>query len=325
MLVSSGAVGTAMSLLKAQRPSELGALQAFAAIGQAELIHHYNQEFLRHGKRAAQVLLTIEDMDDRKRYLNLRNSISALFELNAVPIVNENDCVATDEIAVTFGDNDRLAANVALMLDADLLVVLSDVDSVYDRSPADPDAQPISFLPLIDQAVLQRASGAGPENGFSKGGMASKLNAARMVSLSGIPTLIAGGRSEDILLRLVSGDPVGTLIAAAKPATSSKKRWIRGALDITGHVIIDSGAVKALCDLGKSLLPIGVRAVSGTFARGDVISVLSPDGSEIARGISNFSSEEALMVAGCRTAEVLQVLKRATNEELIHRDNLVLV
>ncbi|MEE2642000.1 MAG: glutamate 5-kinase, partial [Planctomycetota bacterium] len=210
-LVSSGAVGTAMTLLDSDRPTGLGLLQAYAAIGQAELIQQYNREFEKHGKRAAQVLLTIDDMDDRQRYLNLRNTFISLFELGAIPVINENDCVATEEISVTFGDNDRLAANVAMLVDADLLIILSDVDALYDRNPCEADACRIGWVEQLDDRTRKAAvDPGGEERSFSKGGMSSKMEAAAMAASVGIPTLIAGGHVPDILEKIMAGEEQGT-------------------------------------------------------------------------------------------------------------------
>lgn len=342
-LVSSGAVGTAMTLLDTDRPTGLGLLQAYAAIGQAELIHHYNRAFEKHGRRAAQVLLTIDDMNHRRRYLNLRNTIFSLFDLRAVPILNENDCVATEEISVTFGDNDRLAANVAMLVDADLLVILSDVDALYDRHPEDPDAQRVGFVERIDEGWLEttaRGKSAGATEmatagreatatrSFSKGGMLSKMQAARMASSAGIPAVIAGGRQPDILQSILAGESVGTLIPGSLATTSSRrrlssrKRWIKGSADISGSIVIDAGAVLAIREQGRSLLPIGVTGVTGSFEAGDLVEVVDQQGKLVGKGISNFSNQDALRIQGCRTAEISGRLGRVTHEEMIHRDNL---
>lgn len=329
-LVSSGAVGTAMSLLDTDRPRELGRLQAYAAIGQAELIHHYNRAFEKHGRKAAQVLLTIEDMNHRRRYLNLRNSIFSLFELSAIPIINENDCVATEEIAVTFGDNDRLAANVALLVDADLLVILSDVDAVFDRNPDAPEARPVPFISDIDSALagfVQTSSSN--SRAYSKGGMQSKLQAARIASSVGIPVVIAGGRRAGVLQSVLSGEQTGTLIAGSggespRKTTTSKKRWIRSATAVHGSLTVDEGAKRAIVEQGRSLLPIGVTALAGEYEAGDFVKVVDSNGIRIGQGITNFSSYESSQILGCRSDELFEKLGRVVNEELIHRDNLVL-
>ena len=325
-LVSSGAIGTAMTLLDTDRPAGLGELQAYAAIGQAELIHLYNQEFEKHGKRAAQVLLTIEDMNHRRRYLNLRNTIFSLFELQAIPVINENDCVATDEIAVTFGDNDQLAANVAMLVDADLLIILSDVEALYDRSPEDPEANQIGFIDRIDDELFSLASGDSQQGrAFSKGGMASKLTAAQTVASVGIPAVIAGGRTPEVLKSIIAGESVGSLVSASENTTTPRKRWIRSTTEVTGTITIDEGAVTAIRTNGKSLLPIGVTAVTGEFRAGDTINVKNSSGELIAKGISNFSNSEAESILGCRSRQAFEILGRVANEELIHRDNLVVV
>lgn len=315
-----------MTLLDSDRPTGLGLLQAYAAIGQAELIQQYNREFEKHGKRAAQVLLTIDDMDDRQRYLNLRNTFISLFELGAIPVINENDCVATEEISVTFGDNDRLAANVAMLVDADLLIILSDVDALYDRNPRETDACRIGWVEQLDDRTRKAAVDPGGEGrSFSKGGMSSKMEAAAMAASVGIPTLIAGGHVPDILEKIMAGEEQGTLFAASGQNTNSRKRWIRSAIEVTGNAVIDQGAERAVCHDGKSLLPIGVVKIEGHFAAGDLITVSSTGGQVIARGISNFDHREAQTVRGLRSEQVLEKLGRVANEELIHRDNLVLV
>ncbi|MEC9094867.1 MAG: glutamate 5-kinase [Planctomycetota bacterium] len=324
-LVSSGAVGTAMTLLNTDRPVGLGRLQAYAAIGQAELIHHYNMEFEKHGKRAAQVLLTIDDMTHRQRYLNLRNTIFSLFELNAIPVINENDCVATEEISLAFGDNDQLAAKVAMLVDADLLIILSDVDGLYDRDPQDTRAKRISFVQEVDLRIKDMVETKHQGQSFSKGGMKSKINAAKIATSVGIPTIIAGGQEPEILHTLIQGNPVGTYFAASEQSTNSRKRWIKSSIEITGKVIVDAGAEKAICEKQTSLLPIGAVEVHGAFNAGDLISVSNLDGRVIAKGISNFDHLESKIVLGLHSNQLDEKLGRAVHEELIHRDNLVLV
>ncbi len=327
-LVSSGAVGTAMTLLNSDRPKGLGDLQAFAAIGQAELIHLYNKEFAKFGRYAAQVLLTADDMNHRKRYLNLRNTFFALFELGATPIVNENDCVATDEIAITFGDNDRLAATVAMLVDADLLIILSDVDSLYSRHPLDPAANRISFVESIDESVSDLAfdsTGLGSDGQFSKGGMSSKINAAKMATSAGIPTIVAGGRVENILPKLLSAESHGTLFGRVQPSMSSWKRWLKSSTEAVGKLLVDEGAVKAISENGKSLLPIGVNKISGDFQKGDLVLIGGPNGNVIAHGVSNYSSADAAKICGQHSERIAESLGRIADSELVHRNNLVLV
>lgn len=324
-LVSSGAVGTAMTLLDSDRPTGLGRLQAYAAIGQAELIHHYNREFEKYQKRAAQVLLTMDDMNHRKRYLNLRNTIFSLFDLNAIPVINENDCVATDEIAVTFGDNDRLAANVAMLVDADLLIILSDVDAVYDRDPQDNAACKIGFIDQVDDSTLDYAQTKSTTGrSFSKGGMSSKLQSAKIAASVGIPAVIAGGRESGVIESILQGKPVGTLVAGSRQTANPRKRWIKSALDASGCLAVDDGAATALRDHGKSLLPIGVTSVSGRFDAGDVVRIIDTNGIAIGKGITNYSSSDANLILGMRSGDLIEKLGRVTNEEMIHRDNLVL-
>lgn len=325
ILVSSGAVGTAMTLLDRHRPNSLGELQAFAAIGQAELIHHYNKALVKFDLFAAQVLLTADDIHHRQRYLNLRNTFFSLFELGAVPIVNENDCVATDEIAVTFGDNDRLATMVAMLVDADLLFVLSDVDGLYDRSPAEPDAQLIPFVGEFTNSILDLPGDAAAEGGeLSKGGMASKIQAAQMATNAGILTVIAGGRVDNVVPRILGGERCGTLFDRQEKKFSSWKRWLTSSPDCFVGIVVDPGAISAICEGGKSLLPIGVLSVIGEFKKGELIFIKALDGKVIARGITNFSSEETRKIAGSQSSEISRHLGQAVNKEVIHRNNLVL-
>lgn len=327
-LVSSGAVGTAMTLLDSDRPKGLGDLQAFAAIGQAELIHLYNKEFTKFGRYAAQVLLTADDMNHRKRYLNLRNTFFALFELGATPIVNENDCVATDEIAITFGDNDRLAATVAMLVDADLLIILSDVDSLYNRHPSDPAAKRISFVESIDESVANLAfdsTGLGSDGQFSKGGMSSKISAAKMATSAGIPAIVAGGRVENILPKLLSAESHGTLFGSVQPSMSSWKRWLKSSTEAMGKLLVDEGAIQAIHENGKSLLPIGVKKISGDFQKGDLVLIGGPNGNVVAHGVSNYSSTDAAKICGQHSERIAECLGRNADSELVHRNNLVLV
>lgn len=324
-LVSSGAVASAMSLLNSDRPVGLSRLQAYAAVGQAELIHHYSLEFEKHDQHAAQVLLTSDDMNHRRRYLNLRNTFFSLFELGAIPIVNENDCVATEEIALTFGDNDRLAANVAMLVDADLLVVLSDVDALYDRDPSDPTAKRLSYVEKITADIRAMADERKQTRALSKGGMTSKIKAADMATSVGIATIVADGRAPDVLHNISRGQAVGTFFAPALQSINSRKRWIRGATELTGQIIIDSGAVTAICANGKSLLPIGVKSVEGKFEPGDLVSILNEARAEVARGITNYDYQAAAQIKGKNSEQVFRLLGKVGNEELIHRNNLVIV
>jgi glutamate 5-kinase len=324
VLVSSGAVGSGMSLLHLkQRPTDLAQLQAVAAIGQTHLIETYDRTFRKHGRHAAQVLLTAEDIQHRTRYLNVRNTLLMLVDFGAVPIINENDTVAVDELATTFGDNDRLAALVANLVRAPLLIILSDVDGLYDGDPADPKSKVIPTVARLDDSV--RALVRDKKTGLSKGGMASKLEAARIVTSAGENVVIASGRNPGQLTRIMAGESVGTLILAGRKSVSPWKRWIGFSARPRGKVILDAGATRAVVNQGRSLLAIGVTNAEGDFAKGDVVSICNPEGREIARGLTNYRAEEIRRIMGLKSGKIAQVLGYRPYEELIHRDNLALV
>ncbi len=323
VLVSSGAVAAGMGKLGLQRrPADVAHLQAVAAVGQAHLIQAYEQCFARNGLHAAQVLLTADDLDDRSRYLNVRNSLLALLEMGVVPVINENDTVAVDELIATFGDNDRLAALVAGLFARPLLVILSDVEGLFDRAPSDPSARVVETVQQIDSDTLQLAS---PQTSdLSKGGMISKLRAAQIATRSGSPVIIAGGRTPNVLQRIVSGENVGTFFAPQVRGLSPRKRWIGYTAQIAGRIIVDDGAVQALRGQGKSLLAIGIRDIQGAFRKGEVVAVCDQEGRECARGLTNYASDELLRIRGMRSPEIAQVLEHCPYEEVIHRDNMVL-
>lgn len=321
VLVSSGAVASGVGRLGLpSRPKDLATLQAVAAVGQAALIQAYEEEFSSHGTHAAQVLLTAEDLDDRARYLNVRNTLSRLLELQTVPVINENDTVAVDELKTTFGDNDRLAAMVASLFPESLLVILSDVRGLYDRDPIDPAAQVLPVVPRIDEAVeglvRDRATGV------SKGGMASKLAAARFVTQSGDPACIAWGRQEDVLLRLARGEMEGTVFLPHPKGLSSRKRWIGFSVQCAGTLRLDAGAAHAVRSKGSSLLPVGVVEVIGEFRKGDAVSMVGPDGREVARGLVNYDAQEVRKIAGLQSDRIAERLGHCPYEELVHRDQL---
>lgn len=319
-LVSSGAIGAGMRLLNLQkRPTDLAKLQAIAAVGQRCLMDTWADAFAPHKLPVAQLLLTREDIDNRIRFLNLRNTIAAVHNLGAVPIINENDTVSTDElIRITFGDNDILAALVATALRADLLILLTVVDGVLDSS-----GKPVrEFNSLHAAQKLVRAE----KTELGKGGMNSKLAAAKMVLDCGEAMIVADGRMENVLLRLLAGEPIGTLFFNSDNGSrrrSGRDRWI-GAARPVGTIVIDDGAVKALVEKNRSLLPAGIVRVEGDFSRGDVVSIASSAGQLIARGLTNYSSEDIQRIRGKKTAEVRQLLKEQAYDEVVHRDNLVL-
>ncbi|MFN3148271.1 glutamate 5-kinase [Bremerella sp.] len=321
VLVSSGAVGAGMSQLGlTQRPTDLAKLQAVAAVGQAKLIELYDRVLRDNGCHAAQVLLTAEDLDDRTRYLNIRNTLLSVLDFGAIPIINENDTVAVEELMLTFGDNDRLAARVTNLLRAPLLILLSDVQGLYNGSPELPESKLLSVVPRLDEEVMGFARDK--KTGHSKGGMASKLEAARMVTSTGENMIIASGRQPDVLMRLLDGEDIGTLFLAQGKAVTPRKRWIGYSVQPRGELTVDDGAVKALGDQGKSLLPIGVTQVRGTFQKGDVVRVCNGQGQEIARGLTNYNSEEIGKILGKRTDQIEGILGHHPYDEIIHRDNL---
>ena len=323
VLVSSGAVASGVGLLGLpSRPAELATLQAVAAVGQAQLIQAYEQELAGHGLHAAQVLLTASDLDDRVRYLNVRNTLTAIHALGLIPIINENDTVAVEELQTTFGDNDRLAAMVSGIFPGSLLVILSDVRGLYDRDPSDPEARVMPTVPRVDAAVMALVRDR--RSGVSKGGMASKLAAARFVNSSGTAAIIAWGKEPDVLPRLASGEPLGTLFLPRGQVMDAKKRWIGFTAYCTGKLIIDAGAAHAISVQNRSLLPIGVHGIEGDFAKGDTVAIVGPDGVEVARGQSNYSADEVRLIRGRRSAQIEEVLGHCPYETIVHRDNLVL-
>jgi glutamate 5-kinase len=315
-IVSSGAVGAGLRQLDLpKRPTDLAALQAVAAVGQPQLMHGWSHAFEPYGLPVAQLLLTREDIEQRTRFLNVRNTINALHALGAVPIINENDTISTDEIIrITFGDNDILAGLVAHATQAHLLVLLSVVDGLLDAS-----GRSVRVVPDLEAAkALVRKE----KSSLGKGGMDSKLEAARMVTRCGSPMVVANGRDENVLVRLLSGENIGTLFLPAPQRRSSRVQWI-GGLRPRGQVHVDPGAVTALVDKHRSLLPAGIRSVSGEFERGDCVGIIAPDGTLVARGLSNYDSVTLRQVVGRKTADVRALLKEAAYDEAVHRDNLV--
>jgi len=324
VLVSSGAVGAGMGRLGLQRrPADLARLQAVAAVGQSILVEAYERSLALHGHHAAQVLLTADDLENRTGYLNARNTLRAILEFGGVPIINENDTVAVDELQNTFGDNDRLAAIVTNLIQAPLLVLLSDVEGLYDGDPSLPDHKVIStvgrFEPSILNLVRDRSGGLG------RGGMASKLEAARLATAGGENVIIAGGRVPDVLPRIIAGQPVGTLFLAQGHTIAARKRWIGLTVQPRGRLVLDAGARRAVECENRSLLPIGVLAAEGDFAKGDIVSVQDADGNEFARGLTNYSAEMVRRIKGLRTEQIAQVLGKFPYDEVVHRDNMVVV
>jgi glutamate 5-kinase len=323
VLVSSGAIAEGMQRLGwKQRPSAVHELQAAAAVGQMGLIQAYESCFRQHQLNAAQVLLTHADLADRERYLNARSTLRTLLSLGVIPIINENDTVVTDEIK--FGDNDTLGALVANLIEADALVILTDQDGLYTADPRkDSSATLISEARAGDAALESMAGGAGSHIG--RGGMITKVLAAKRAARSGAHTVIASGHERDVLPRLLQGESIGTLLTAAALSLDARKQWLADHLQVTGKVALDAGAVKALRADGKSLLPIGVKQVSGEFQRGAVVAILDDKGQDIARGLVNYSADEASRIAGKASGEIESILGYVDEPELIHRDNLVLL
>jgi glutamate 5-kinase len=321
VLVSSGAVAEGLVRLGIDtRPESIHMLQSAAAVGQMGLIQTYETSFRRFERQTAQILLDHDDMANRERYLNARSVIQTLMELNVVPIVNENDTVVTDEIR--FGDNDRLAALVANLIDADVLLILTDKDGMYDANPDEnKDAQ------LITQALASDSNLdalAGSSNGaLGRGGMQTKLEAARLASRSGCNTVIAGGRNQDILTRICKGENLGTLLQAGQTPIAARKQWLAGQLQVKGRLVIDDGAAKVLRQQGRSLLAVGVTEVSGTFTRGELVSCEDSSGQEVARGLANYNADETRLIQGKSTEEIATILGYCDDDELIHRDNMV--
>lgn len=323
VLVSSGAVGAGMSLLGlTRRPADLARLQAVAAIGQTSLIEAYDRTFRERGRHAAQVLLIADDLTERTRYLNVRNTLLMLLELGAVPVINENDTVSVEELMTTFGDNDRLAALVTNLLRAPLLVILSDVDGLYDRDPSDPEARVVPVVTDLDETVSYVRDRA---TGVSKGGMSSKLNAARIVTAAGENVIIASGRQPGVLTEIVAGRPVGTLVVSQGKSMSPRKRWIGFSVHPQGKLALDAGACQAITRHGRSLLPIGVVGCEGDFAKGDVVALVDAAGKEVARGLTNYAAADVARILGRPSDQIADVLGHRPYEEVIHRDNLIVL
>jgi glutamate 5-kinase len=323
LLVSSGAIAEGMQRLGwARRPREVHELQAAAAVGQMGLAQAYESCFAALGIRTAQILLTHADLADRVRYLNGRSTLFTLLELGVVPVINENDTVVTDEIK--FGDNDTLAALTANLVEADALVILTDQAGLYSADPRrNPDASLLQEVRAGDPRLEAIAGGTGSH--IARGGMITKVLAAKRAARSGASTVIASGRETDVLIRLAQGERLGTQLLASTEVLTARKQWLADHLQVKGSVHLDQGAVRALVNERKSLLPIGVVEVNGEFARGDVITCLGTDRREVARGLANYSSDQARRIAGRPSAEIESVLGFVEERELIHRDNLVIL
>ena len=323
VLVSSGAIAEGVKRLGwTSRPSEIHELQAAAAIGQMGLVEAYQSAFAKHGLNCAQILLTHADLADRIRYLNARSTLVTLLGLNVVPIINENDTVITDEIKV--GDNDTLGALVANLLEADLLVILTDQAGLYDADPLRVTTAALIRAGRAGDPLLEAMAG-GAGSMIGRGGMLTKLLAAKRAAMGGASTVIASGREPEVLMRLGRGESIGTKLSATVTRVSARKQWMADHLQVAGAVVLDDGAVHALMSGGRSLLAVGVKSVNGEFSRGDVIDCRAPDGRAIGRGIVNYGSADVRRIAGHPSTEIEQLLGFIEEPELIHRDNFVLL
>ena len=323
VMVSSGAIAEGMLRLGWRtRPKEVNELQAAAAVGQMGLAQMYETKLRENHLQSAQILLTHADLADRERYLNARSTLLTLLELGVLPVINENDTVITDEIKL--GDNDTLGALVANLIEADLLVILTDQKGLFDADPRkNPQAQLVQVARAGDPALEAMAGGAGSTIGT--GGMLTKVLAARRAAGSGASTVIAWGREPDALLRLMRGEVIGTALIATTPKMQARKQWMKDHLKLHGSVLVDAGAVAKLKNEGKSLLPIGMTEVRGEFRRGEVSAICSPEGQEIARGLANYASHEARQLCRHPSREITAILGYAAEPEFVHRDNLVML
>jgi glutamate 5-kinase len=319
-LVSSGAIGAGVGRLGlGKRPTDLRQLQACAAIGQSFLMRAYEESLARHGTHTAQILLTASDFDSRTRYLNVRNTILALFEWGCLPIINENDTVSVAEIR--FGDNDHLAAMVTNLLQAPLLVLLSVVDGLYGSDPkTDPNARLLALVPSIDAAVMEMAGSS--RSALGSGGMRSKLRAARLATAAGESVILANGSRPGILDAVLAAEPVGTLFLPHGSSLPAWKRWLGFTAQPKGRLVVDAGARAAVQQQNRSLLPIGVIRAAGSFGKGDVVALCDAEGNEFARGLTNYSAADVKRICGLRTQQIAEVLGTIPYEEVVHRDNL---
>ena len=323
VLVSSGAIAEGMQRLGwTKRPHAMHELQAAAAVGQMGLVQVYETCFREHGLHTAQVLLTHADLADRQRYLNARSTLRTLLALGVVPIINENDTVVTDEIR--FGDNDTLAALVTNLIEADCLVILTDQAGLYTRDPREDSAAELVREARAGAPELEDMCGKAGSH-IAKGGMLTKVLAAKRAARSGAHTVIASGHEPEVLLRLAEGEAIGTQLVAETMPIAARKQWLADHLQVNGNLLLDAGAMRALVEDGKSLLPIGVKSIEGAFERGAVVACLSPEGKELARGLVNYGANEARRILGKPSSEILSVLGYVDEPELIHRDNLVLL
>lgn len=323
VLVSSGAVAMGMRRLDlAERPASIPERQAVAALGQGSLMARYDAAFSMVGEKAAQVLLTHDDLGNRKRFLNARNTLLTLLRMNIIPVINENDTVAVEEIK--FGDNDELSALCTNLIEADLLLILTDIDGLFDKDPkADIDARLVPFVEDVEGLSLDSITGK--TSTLGTGGMRSKCEAARKAAHFGVPTIVANGNSHGVISRILAGEDIGTFFLAKEDRLTSKKHWIAFSARPTGRVFVDTGAMEAVLSKGKSLLSSGVRDVDGSFDSGEVVHCVDLSGKEFARGVANYSSSEIMKIKGLKTTEIEKTLGYKVYDEVIHRDNLVVM
>ncbi len=322
VLVASGAVGLGVRRLgSTRRPASIPEKQAAAAIGQIDLCRRFERAFARKNRLVGQLLLTHRGLSQRERFLNARHTLQALLQQGVVPLINENDSVATEELR--FGDNDELSALVVNSCGANLLVMLTDTDGLYDRHPDESDARRIAEVEEVTPRLLRLASGVGSE--LARGGMRSKLEAARVAARFGVPTVIADGRRRDTLRRIIDGENIGTLVQPAPKKLTARKHWLAFSQKTRGTLHLDAGAVRALCERGGSLLPIGVVGASGKFRIGDLLSCVAEDGKEVARGLTSYDAIETDVIKGHRTSQIAGLLGYSNGSEIIHRDDLILL
>lgn len=321
VLVSSGAVGAGIDRLGLNsRPTDLPHLQAAAAAGQAYLISCYDRALSQFGYHAAQLLLTNNDFKNRTRYLNVRNTLRTLFEFNAIPIINENDTVSVDEIK--FGDNDSLAAMVTNLAESPLMVILTAVDGLFDGHPDDPDSNVIPLVESWEEDVFQNV--ADVKTALGTGGMGAKLRSIQSATAVGENVIVANGRDDDVLIKILNGDEIGTLFVAQGPNLPAWKRWVGYAVKPEGRFILDDGACDAVRKSGKSLLAVGISKVEGNFAMGEIVSIMTPSGKEMGRGLTNYDAATVVKIQGKNKAEILDLLGDVPFQEVIHRDNMVI-
>ncbi|MGQ9695591.1 MAG: glutamate 5-kinase [Thermodesulfobacteriota bacterium] len=323
VIVSSGAIAAGMARLGlTEKPKTMPQKQAAAAIGQSALMWHYERFFSFYGEKVAQILLTRDDLANRNRFLNARNTLFSLLNMGVIPIINENDTVVVEEIKV--GDNDNLSALVTNLVNADLLIILSDIDGLYDRDPR--QFKNAQLIPLVSQITNEMEEGAtGTSSPISIGGMVTKLEAARKAAFFGVPTILTNGLVPGIIERILQGEEIGTLFVPQLNKLTSRKHWIAFTLNPKGKIMVDEGAKKAICQKGKSLLPSGVISIEGKFSVGDAVVLVDMQGQEFARGLSNYGSTEINKIKGLKSSEIIDKLGYKYSDEIIHRDDMAVI